>query len=103
MMKLSVELIGIWWYTLFFFFSSRRRHTRLVSDWSSDVCSSDLTNRIQVVNLHNQSNSQGEGVDRLALPRSGRYRPVLEHKRLGSTEYHQSLCVGLHRGLRAWG
>src|SRR5262249_52353873 len=25
----------------FFFFSSRRRHTRLVSDWSSDVCSSD--------------------------------------------------------------
>src|SRR5258706_8008261 len=29
----------------FFFFSSRRRHTRLVSDWSSDVCSSDLTRR----------------------------------------------------------
>src|SRR5258706_11028960 len=28
--------------TWFFFFSSRRRHTRLVSDWSSDVCSSDL-------------------------------------------------------------
>src|SRR5438093_11987945 len=28
---------------LVFFFSSRRRHTRLVSDWSSDVCSSDLT------------------------------------------------------------
>src|SRR5258706_3127083 len=28
----------------FFFFSSRRRHTRLVSDWSSDVCSSDLYN-----------------------------------------------------------
>src|SRR5437016_5781137 len=27
---------------MFFFFSSRRRHTRLVSDWSSDVCSSDL-------------------------------------------------------------
>src|SRR5438093_4928363 len=26
----------------FFFFSSRRRHTRLVNDWSSDVCSSDL-------------------------------------------------------------
>src|SRR5258706_14131602 len=29
---------------LVFFFSSRRRHTRLVSDWSSDVCSSDLVN-----------------------------------------------------------
>src|SRR3989339_1860731 len=24
-------------------FSSRSRHTRLVSDWSSDVCSSDLS------------------------------------------------------------
>src|SRR5437016_7185814 len=29
-------------FSFFFFFSSRRRHTRLVSDWSSDVCSSDL-------------------------------------------------------------
>src|SRR5262245_65069067 len=28
--------------TLIFFFSSRRRHTRCLSDWSSDVCSSDL-------------------------------------------------------------
>src|SRR5690606_39391885 len=31
----------------FFFFSSRRRHTRFSRDWSSDVCSSDLT-----VDLH---------------------------------------------------
>src|SRR5262245_63725977 len=29
-------------YCVFFFFSSRRRHTRCLSDWSSDVCSSDL-------------------------------------------------------------
>src|SRR3989440_3448912 len=27
----------------FFFFSSRRRHTRSDRDWSSDVCSSDLS------------------------------------------------------------
>src|SRR5215212_5091417 len=27
---------------VFLFFSSRRRHTRCLSDWSSDVCSSDL-------------------------------------------------------------
>src|SRR5690606_40906289 len=26
-----------------FFFSSRRRHTRFSRDWSSDVCSSDLS------------------------------------------------------------
>src|ERR1035441_7964994 len=28
---------------VFFFFTSRRRHTRCLSDWSSDVCSSDLS------------------------------------------------------------
>src|SRR5258705_6338260 len=33
---------------LFFFFSSRRRHTRCLSDWSSDVCSSDL-NTVRLV------------------------------------------------------
>src|SRR5262249_57340003 len=33
--QLERQLLG-------FVFSSRRRHTRLVSDWSSDVCSSDL-------------------------------------------------------------
>src|SRR6266568_8011330 len=27
----------------YFFFSSRRRHTRWNCDWSSDVCSSDLS------------------------------------------------------------
>src|SRR6476620_12001166 len=30
---------------VFFFFSSRRRHTRYWRDWSSDVCSSDLSVR----------------------------------------------------------
>src|SRR5438445_5994299 len=30
-------------YVLVFFFSSRRRHTRYWRDWSSDVCSSDLS------------------------------------------------------------
>src|SRR5882762_2510051 len=32
----------------FFFFSSRRRHTRFKCDWSSDVCSSDLSSRRSV-------------------------------------------------------
>src|SRR5699024_11467173 len=30
-----------------FFFSGRRRHTRSKRDWSSDVCSSDLTIVVQ--------------------------------------------------------
>src|SRR5437588_12956847 len=32
-----------------FFFSSRRRHTRSLCDWSSDVCSSDLPRRPDLV------------------------------------------------------
>src|SRR5438093_6645698 len=50
---------------VFFFFSSRRRHTRLVSDWSSDVCSSDLS-----VNLVSRLTSPPSGfIDhRLAVP-----------------------------------
>src|SRR3712207_8697275 len=37
--------MGLWYYSIlvYFFFSSRRRHTRYWRDWSSDVCSSDLT------------------------------------------------------------
>src|SRR5262245_65189874 len=35
---------------LFFFFSSRRRHTRCLSDWSSDVCSSDLIHQHPAAN-----------------------------------------------------
>src|SRR5262249_57800538 len=42
--RVSTSWLVFMWLSLFvvFFFSSRRRHTRLVSDWSSDVCSSDL-------------------------------------------------------------
>src|SRR5262245_63252937 len=35
-------LLSVDFFVYFFFFSSRRRHTRCLSDWSSDVCSSDL-------------------------------------------------------------
>src|SRR5438876_12411633 len=31
-----------------FFFSSRRRHTRWTGDWSSDVCSSDLGDELEL-------------------------------------------------------
>src|SRR5690625_5820088 len=40
---------------ILFFFSSRRRHTRWPRDWSSDVCSSDLSyqySRILKVSIH---------------------------------------------------
>src|SRR5690349_22562580 len=40
---ISLCMLCIGLFFLFFFFSSRRRHTRSLRDWSSDVCSSDLT------------------------------------------------------------
>src|SRR5438105_4806456 len=50
-----------------FFFSSRRRHTRSTRDWSSDVCSSDLSDHgigLPVIFLHafplNRSMWEGE-------------------------------------------
>src|SRR3712207_5039692 len=38
-----------------FFFSSRRRHTRYWRDWSSDVCSSDLTTSEKDTAMHGES------------------------------------------------
>src|SRR5205809_3032217 len=40
---LHVHLLGKRVMGCLFFFSSRRRHTRCSRDWSSDVCSSDLS------------------------------------------------------------
>src|SRR5207248_5648300 len=39
----AIDRSCLWMGIDVFFFSSRRRHTRSYGDWSSDVCSSDLT------------------------------------------------------------
>src|SRR5947199_3724113 len=45
--RIHFFLLGcLLWLYFFFFFSSRRRHTRCLSDWSSDACSSDLIYRL---------------------------------------------------------
>src|SRR3546814_8371967 len=36
-------LFGIWFICLFFFFKQKTAYEMRISDWSSDVCSSDLT------------------------------------------------------------
>src|SRR2546428_834767 len=53
-----------------FFFSSRRRHTRSDRDWSSDVCSSDLT-------LLKRAYARGRGVRHVAGA-GGPVRPLLQ-------------------------
>src|SRR5439155_5302984 len=43
----SIAAVRVVRSTVQYFFSSRRRHTRWPRDWSSDVCSSDLSSRRQ--------------------------------------------------------
>src|SRR6266704_4411854 len=63
-----------------FFFSSRRRHTRSKRDWSSDVCSSDLSRAPR------RSSKARRGISRRATrsapsPRGARDRS--EERRVG--------------------
>src|SRR5690242_21895179 len=51
-----------------FFFSSRRRHTRLTCDWSSDVCSSDLSPLVTIQDLTDNASERNFGI---ALDRTG--------------------------------
>src|SRR5437899_11161993 len=59
---------------IMFFFSSRRRHTRCLSDWSSDVCSSDLSPCCTV--------GPDPGAHRAARARHSREEEP-EHRRVG--------------------
>src|SRR5438034_1400096 len=43
MMSFVFYYLSLFFLFFVFFFSSRRRHTRSLCDWSSDVCSSDLS------------------------------------------------------------
>src|SRR5437867_9832479 len=61
--------------SIFFFFSSRRRHTRSYGDWSSDVCSSDL------------SSGQGERDGR----QDARNRPGLRRREPGDERRHREV------------
>src|SRR2546426_8016950 len=66
--------------SIVFFFSSRRRHTRLQGDWSSDVCSSDLLDRLFRRHEFHEARAGGErparGVERGArhAVRTARHR-----------------------------
>src|SRR5699024_12034971 len=65
----------------FFFFSSRRRHTRSKRDWSSDVCSSDLS----VKTIADASRATSVPVLPIAIPTSARRKAGArsEERRVG--------------------
>src|SRR5437660_12768800 len=68
-----------------FFFSSRRRHTRWPRDWSSDVCSSDLSRT-------GSYKFMGEE-PLLVRRRGGGEKPERRPRRLASTAPHPTVSV----------
>src|SRR5262245_64377752 len=68
-----------------FFFSSRRRHTRCLSDWSSDVCSSDLEERLQTQQAVAGVNEPVES--RLSDAGAGQIFPALLARQLGELRF----------------
>src|ERR1019366_4536166 len=81
----------------FFFFSSRRRHTRLVSDWSSVVCSSDLpsiTDAQRVGDKYYYLEAPPGSKDRLLMMRAvagGSARLLLNPALLGTSSSHAAI------------
>src|SRR6201997_253044 len=83
------------------FFSSRRRHTRWNCDWSSDVCSSDLT---WLPSLFQNTSTGGAGftpydLSQLGITNDGTFSvnfadPLFASNSLGTTEYwYQSVPI----------
>src|ERR1039458_8390052 len=62
-----------------FLFSSRRRHTRCLSDWSSDVCSSDLVSQAAPRRQHAGLARRRQLLDRGKAPQE--FVVVLDHRR----------------------
>src|SRR5207245_3628343 len=71
-----------------FFFSSRRRHTRCYRDWSSDVCSSDLSGLGPKAEIESDPLPSGDAnrhkVEYAAGPGSLEQRPWAEREKVMS-------------------
>src|SRR5690606_26817521 len=76
-------------YIFVFFFSSRRRHTRFSRDWSSDVCSSDLSWGVLSHLNAVMNNSETREVYQALLPGLSEYYTQLgQHTALYQTYQH---------------
>src|SRR5690625_8047019 len=86
---------------IIFFFSSRRRHTRWPRDWSSDVCSSDLSTCTASTSPGSTPTPVSTGMCKRALLRSeerrvgkewrSRWTPARSRK--SGEELELSVCV----------
>src|ERR1035441_8086236 len=66
-----------------FFFSSRRRHTRCLSDWSSDVCSSDLWLEIAAPSGTPRIRRRVAGIAKIRATTSARAPMTRPHRPVG--------------------
>src|SRR5690606_39643829 len=73
-----------------FFFSSRRRHTRFSRDWSSDVCSSDLTALGDRVEVYLDGGPSRGGVASTIIDATG---PTLRIVRAGALSLDELTAV----------
>src|SRR5438046_4477952 len=96
MCDISVQSVCVVSFFLFFFFSSRRRHTRLVSDWSSDVCSSDLLGGLRIGRRRRRPRAEDDhladlrdGKARVRWERSEERRVGKECRSRGSPEHYK--------------
>src|SRR3712207_6588026 len=63
--------------SFFFFFSSRRRHTRYWRDWSSDVCSSDLSKPVAIPGTYEKVAQKPQGFFQvISAPIEGVYQSI---------------------------
>src|SRR5262245_66041328 len=72
-----------------FFFSSRRRHTRCLSDWSSDVCSSDLARAGRGEHDHPDRRAHRRGAAGRARGARSEERRVGKECRSRGAPYHE--------------
>src|SRR3546814_7200545 len=61
---------------LFFFFKQKPAYELRISDWSSDVCSSDLHYRFAVAEIPRSAEQQAELPDRRRVDQPGAHRPA---------------------------
>src|SRR5437870_11843049 len=75
-----------------FFFSSRRRHTRWPRDWSSDVCSSDLTHSTPLHYPDGRAHSGSASITVMTDVPNGQYQslPASAFITVASASYQRS-------------
>src|SRR3546814_9584081 len=82
---------GVWMLrVIFFFFKQKTAYEMHISDWSSDVCSSDLLDVLKIANRHRGDVVLGEQRE----PFRGRLRRRLARDFAVDDRHMLALCLG---------